>query len=250
LAVVPGLAVFLHGALRTGVSRRSAALLLDRSAATKERFTAAEEAEDPEVRELAARQALAASSLSGGKFPLRFPPSPEGLAAALGVFLLVGAILLVADRETGEPPAERRAAFPGESGTGTGDRDGAGSTDAGGPVAEAGTDPRVPERVERALIEERDLSEEDWRELEARGVVKRVREEVRDALAAGDGEAALEALRSALRGAAGTGEPESATIAPPRWPDYASAKVTPTWSPRFDGVVRRYFERIRTAEGR
>ena len=110
VALLPATAVAAAGLVRARPSLLRAALLLDRAAGTRERFVSSLEAEDEEVRDLVARQAV--EGRDAGELALSFPPSTEGLVAALSAALLVAVIFLA------RAPAEDRTSVVGSRGAG------------------------------------------------------------------------------------------------------------------------------------
>lgn len=243
-ALLPVQVLAAIGAFRGRVTRRGAALLLDRQTGAAERFTAVILSKDPEVRELAARQALAVPAVREGGAPVRYPPSREGLAVALGLFLLVLTLVLSGDdpdaaesREVSGPPSSVGA------GTAPGGDGGVGAEDPAGEIGE------ILSRVERHLDAGEDVPDEVWSNLAAQGVDEQVREAVLAALARGDRDGARTALGKAAGGGSGrTGtefdpsEVRSGGTVEPRWDGYEAALAAPHWDPRYDDIVRRYFE--------
>lgn len=235
------------GAFRSRVTRRGAALLLDRETDAAERFTAVILAEDPEVRELAARQALAVPAVRDSGAPVRYPPSREGLAVALGLFLLVTALVLTGgEADSGE--ARAQVGLPSSSGVGSGSAaGGAGEPEDGTP---AGDDAEVLSRVEGHVRSGEDIPEELWSDLEDRGVGEQVRAAVLEALARGDRDGAMNSLEAAVGGGPGrsgtdvdpAGGGSAERTVEHRWDGYEAALAAPRWDPRYDDIVRRYFE--------
>ena len=238
-ALAPGAALAVLRFRRRSPSRMCSALLLDRAAGTKERFAAVLCAKDEEVRDLAASQALSAPSLANGAMPLTFPPSTEGLLAAVSVVLL-GAVLLTGGGD--EPPP---AAGPAPAGAPlvTAARPPDDPNAPADPASEptSATPTRDPEEILARMEKGSDLSEADWKELERRGLTEEARDAAEVAAGTGDAAAAAEAVRKALADAAG-GPPSPLPDPAQAWAAYEAALEAPIWSPRFDAVVRRYFE--------
>jgi hypothetical protein len=239
-ALVPAAVCFLIRLRGVRPSLLSAALLLDRTAGTRERFTAAVVARDPEVRDLAAAQALDREPFRSGGMPFRFPPSAEGLSAVVALALLGVALLLAGDGPAPAPDgaAVGRAVAPGSA------HGAPGPPAAGRPAA----DPEPGAVGERdpavTLAAGEDLTGEEWEALHRHGVRPAELESVRAAAARGDGEGAAAALREALRRVASAPPAAGAERGDP---PVAAARPDlldwPTWSPRFDRVVRDYFTR-------
>ncbi|MHC4860948.1 MAG: hypothetical protein ACYTDY_12755, partial [Planctomycetota bacterium] len=171
VALVPGIALAVHGLFRARPTLVGAALLLDRAADSRERFVTALEAKDEEVRDLVARQAV--EGRDPRRLPLSFPPSTEGLVAALSIALLAGVLLLAFSEDE-----EERSAGPGGPTVSAG----AAAPPGGGeakpeapadrrPAADSVTAP-VPdaERLVDRLASGDDLTEEEWRAIEELGV--------------------------------------------------------------------------------
>lgn len=241
--LLPAQVVAVLSVFRGRATSRGAALLLDRETGAAERFTAVVLAEDPEIRELAARQALAVPAVREKGSPVRYPPSREGLGVALGLFLLVLALVL-----TGAPPGSgevREAA--GRSSAGAGAAAG-GNSDTGSPdPAEEASE--VLARLTRHVDSGEDVPEELWSDLGAAGADEELRAAVLEALARGDQDGALDALSKASGGGSGRtgtetapGNSPSGDAAELRWDGYEAALATPHWDPRYDDIVRRYFE--------
>jgi hypothetical protein len=243
LAVLaPGVALAIAGIVRSRPTLSGAALLLDRAAETKQRFTSALEAEDAEVRDLVARQATEGRDLR--RPPLTFPPSTEGLAAALSVALLAGALLVPhgsRDGDSSPSPGPGAAPAPAVASGAPTDR----PDEPASPSEPARSPPAVLESVADRLASGERLSEEEWRALEEAGLSRKGIDAARAEAARGEGGAAAERIRRALRDLTERErrrEPSSSAS----WPAYAAALANPDWSPRFDRFVRRYFRR--TAE--
>lgn len=241
VAFAPALVVAVPGLLSSRPRLVRAALLLDGAAGSKERFTAVLTSPDPEVRDLAARQALAEPALAGGSFPVAFPPSVEGLAAVLAVAVLAAVLLLLpapppgtGTRRTASAAPPGAAAAPGAAKQGDPER---------APAPDAV--PRGESRALAAVAAGRNLSEADWEKLRPKGVTEGEQKSIEAALARGDPAAAARALRAALAAATA---PDGGATAPdgPKdgggWSTFAAALKAPTWSPEHDEIVRRYFE--------
>jgi len=232
LAFLP---VVLIGLRSARPSLPAAALLLDRAAGTRERFAASLGAADPEVTDLVARQALAAPAFSGGRFPLTFPPSREGLAAVISVALLTAILLLGPELAPSTPSGSRVG--PGTPGVGSpaepGPGPGASGPPPSGPVA-------APEPIALRILSGEELTEGDWRDLATAGLTEDEREAIRAALASGDRESAANAARAALDRAGTEGGPTPGT-ATGDWSAFQRALEAPGWHPRYDRVIRAYF---------
>ncbi len=234
------LGVSVRVGAREALTPVAAALLLDRAAGTRERFTAALLGRDPEVRALAAEQALRREPFASGGFPLRLSPPREAPAAALSALLLTGVLLLAgAPRPTADGPPEgpaapARGAAPGATGEAP-----AMEPSRGAPAAPA---PAAAEALVSRLAAGGTLTAEEWEALERRGGRGRPAEGGRAAAARGDGEEAAAAVRNALRRAApaaapGIGAEERAAA----WQAFGASLENPSWPARFDGAVRGYF---------
>jgi len=240
IAALPALAVVAIGLRRARIPLIHAAVLLDRAAGTRERFLATLTARDPEIRDLAAEQALADPGFEDGACPLRFPPTTEGLAAAFATALLLGVLLLpggAVEAPGAGSGGSPLSALPGQQGVPPhsprvedvpGDR----------------TAPLSPEvdRVTTRMAAGEEIDADDWKTLEAAGLAKKVRGEVAAALERGEPGLAAQAVRRALRRGRGS-EPKAAPVSPRDhdWGAYQRAIEAPIWSPQYDAVVRRYF---------
>ncbi len=241
LSALPALGVFALGLRRARTTLTRAAILLDRSAGTRERFLATLTAADPEVRDLAAEQALSAPALSGGAFPLRFPPSTEGLAAAFATAILIGVLVLPGrspkDAPGSQLPGRAVSALPGRPGDTPGTpRDGEIPTEPAAPR------PAEVDQITRRMAAGEEIDAEDWKALEQAGLAKQVRREVVAALDRGEPGRAVEAVQRALRRGRREGAGELAhPSGEAGWDEFRRALESPIWSPRYDAVVRRYF---------
>jgi len=235
LVVVPVVGIRLR---RARPSLPSAALLLDRAAGTRERFVAAIGTADPEVRDLVARQALADPAFAGGRFPLTFPPSREGLAAVISVALLAAVLFLGPEltRRSGPAPVGGTAAVPGTPGVGSPGEVEGGAAPPTPPGPSAVTKP-IAERI----LEGDDLTEGDWRDLSTAGLTEAERDAIRAALESGDRESAAKAARAALDRVAALAEPSPGAVGGD-WGAYERSLSTPGWHPRFDRAIRDYFK--------
>lgn len=249
-AAVPGVLAALPGLLRARPSPAAAALLLDRAAGTKERFAAVLLSADPEVRDLAAAQALASPAFATG-FPLVHRPTADGLAAVLSAAVLFVFLAVVPDPAPPDGEGPLGARGPGLPAAGLPADPSSvapGGDEVGAPGAGAVGD--ATERVRRAIHAGGDVSDEEWRALAPEGVGPAEREAIEAALAKGDREAAEAALRAAL--AAGGRDPKAPADGTEREPSDPSDRTSaggsaagpgaPSWDPRHDALVRRYFE--------
>ena len=240
VAVLPLMAVVALGLRGARPPLDRAALLLDRAAGTRERFLASLTADDPEVRELAAEQALAHPEIATGAFPLQFPPSTEGLAAALATAILLGVLLMPG----GGPDDPGRAAggpglpaLPGVPGAPPGN-----ARRSEVPAPDQAPLSAEVEQITTRMAAGEGIDADDWKTLEQAGLAKRVRDEVTAALARGEPDQAARAVRRALRKSRG-----STTASPPApppdagWDAYRRSLEVPLWSPEYDDLVRRYF---------
>jgi len=246
ISAIPALVVLALGLRGARTTLTRAAILLDRSAGTRERFLATLTATDPEVRDLAAEQALGEPGIRGGAFPLRFPPTTEGLAAAFAAAILVGVLVLPGDPDAApesEAPGRPVSALPGRPGDAP--RNPRASEI---PTEPGATLPAEVDRITRRMAAGEEIDAEDWKTLEQAGLARQVRGEIAAALDRGEPGRAAEAVRRALRKGYGGQSPDPLNAPTDAgWDGYQRALDAPIWSPRYDAVVRRYFAGAREA---